>query len=113
MTRAAYLSRAAMHMRLNYYENCVGWSPSDVHVRGGLCDMIADAKMITRKTFLRHVNREHLAELESQLAYESHPRRGLTMAGDWHVAYYRSKLHGKTVYYFQHSHIEYVFAREA
>jgi hypothetical protein len=34
------------------------------------------------------------------------------MAGDWHVSYHRSKYKGKTVYYFRHSAIEYIFIPE-
>lgn len=32
------------------------------------------------------------------------------MTGDYHVRYCRSKLHGKSVYYYVYSAIEYVFA---
>jgi hypothetical protein len=35
----------------------------------------------------------------------------LTMAGDYHVEYFRSTLHGCRVYGFRHSAIEYVFTR--
>ena len=71
--------------------------------------MIDRAIEVSRRTFLKHVHRDDLGELEALLGYEDHPRRGLTMAGDYHVSYHRSKLHGKTVYYFKHSAIEYVF----
>jgi len=92
-----------------YYTNCVGWPAHDVDRKGGLRDMIDQATDITRDAFLRHVSLEELREIEQQLGYAAHPSQGLTMAGDWHVSYHRSKLHGKTVYYFCWSSIEYVF----
>lgn len=95
---------------LNYLNNCVGWPRDDVSAEGGLSDMIDRALDITRSTFLKHVNRESLHELETNLGYDKHPKQGLTMAGDYHVSYHRSKLHGETVYFLKHSAIEYVFA---
>lgn len=96
-------------MRLPYYCNCVSWPQKDVHADGGLISMIENAIDITRKTFLKHVDPCALKWAEQALGYEDHPKRGLTMAGDYHVSYHRSKLHGKVVYYFRHSSIEYVF----
>ena len=90
-----------------YYCCCVNWPRADVHA--GLIPMVDSAVDITRKTFRQHVDSADLAELERSLGYESHPTRGLTMAGDYHVSYHRSKLHGRRVYYFRHSAIEYVF----
>jgi len=92
-----------------YYNNCVNWPSRDVDRKGGLRDMIDQAKDITRETFLRHVSLAELREIELGLGYTAHPSQGLTMAGDWSVSYHRSKLHGKTVYYFCYSCIEYVF----
>lgn len=92
--------------RLPFFNTCVAWDHDDVPA---LNDLI-DAKVpITRRTFRRHVDLDDLARVERSLAYERHPRQGLTMAGDWHVGYFRSKLHGRTVYGFDHSHIEHVF----
>lgn len=96
--------------KLTYHNNCVGWPKHDVHAEGGLCEMIDRAIDITRNTFLKHVNREGLQNLEESLGYDKHPKQGLTMAGDFHVSYHRSKLHGETVYFLKHSAIEYVFA---
>jgi hypothetical protein len=93
----------------NYLNNCVGWPSSDVHTGGGLCDLIEERKEISRATFLKHVNREELAELEQGLSYARHPSQGMTMAGDYHVEYFRSRHHGNRVYGFRHSAIEYVF----
>ena len=99
--------------RLQYHNNCVNWPEDDVHVHGGLCDMISDAVTITRKTFLRRVDRLQLDEVAEQLSYVRYPSMGLTMAQDWHISYHKSKLHGKCVYFFRHSAIEYVFSSEA
>lgn len=96
-------------MKYFYYNNCVGWDSEDVNADGGLCNMIDSSVDITRSTFLKHVDREVLREIEKALGY---PMGRLTMAGDWAVSYHKSKLHGKTVYYFSHSCIEYVFVSE-
>jgi hypothetical protein len=94
---------------LVYVGNCVRWPRYDVDRHGGLNDMIRQAIEVSRATFLKYVDTADLHELEHQLGYERHPRRGLTMASDWHVSYHRSRLHGRTVYYFRQSAIEYVF----
>jgi hypothetical protein len=97
--------------RMTFVSSCVGWPEDDVHADGGLCDLIADCKDITRATFCRHVDRGEREALERQLGYAVHGRVGLlTMARDWHVSYHRSRWHGRRVYLFKHSAIEYVFA---
>jgi hypothetical protein len=68
--------------------------------------MIEAARGITRRTFLKHVDRAELRDMEKGLGYE---RGGLMMASDWAVSYHRSTLHGKRCYYFRHSAIEHVF----
>ena len=88
-----------------YYNNCVLWDERDVD---SLSNMIDDAIDITRRTFLKHVDRERLRMIEKSLGY---PMGRLTMAGDYAVSYHKSKLHGKTCYYFRHSSIEYVFTQ--
>jgi len=97
------------NLRMAYFNNCVNWNQGDVFRKGGLSDMTDRAIDISRKTFLKHIDREDLRDIEEGLGYEQHPSRGMTMAGDYAVSYHRSKLHGKTVYYFRHSAIEYVF----
>ena len=92
---------------LPFYNNCVNWDRKDVD---SLSQMIQDEVQITRRTFLKHVDREQMKELEADLGYEDHYSKGLTMARDWCVGYYKSKLHGKIVYFFRYSAIEYVFA---
>jgi hypothetical protein len=89
-----------------YLRCCVEWP---LRLVPQLSSMIADATDITRKTFLKHVDREDLRVIEAGLCYAAHPSQGLTMAADWHVSYHRSKLAGRRVYYFRHSAIEYVF----
>ncbi len=96
----------------NYYTNCTNWPERDVDRQGGLRDLINDRVQITRQTFLKYVNREELKQLEQDLGYVCHKSRGLTMANDFHVEYFRSKHHGKIVYGFRWSGIEYVFKDE-
>ena len=74
--------------------------------------MIDNALDLTRTTLLKHVNRDQLKELEIGFGYSSHHTQGLTMAADWHISYHRSKLHGRTVYYFCYSGIEFVFTKD-
>jgi len=96
----------------DFYCSCVNWPAEDVHAEGGLIDMIDNAKDITRDTFVRHISNFSLHELERSLGYApSDPHSTLTMANDYHVSYHKSKLHGKTVYFFKHSAIEYVFKK--
>lgn len=100
-----------MSARLTFYRSCVGWDPDDVHEPGGLCDMIDAATQITRRTFLRHVDREEEADIERRLGYAPHDREAiLRISKDWAVSYHRSRLHGNRVYFFTHSAIEFVFA---
>ena len=94
---------------MTFYNNCVNWPQSDVNAEGGLCDMIDSGIEITRKTFLKHVDKMSLGDIEESLGYVAHPSMGLHMASDHHVTYYRGVLHGERVYYFVQSAIEYVF----
>jgi len=98
-------------MAYRFYNNCVGWPRNDVHNDGGLCDMIQSGRDITRPTFLKHIDKGDLRDLEDSLGYDRHPSKGLTMAGDGYVGYSRGVLHGKRVYFFKHSAIEYVFTQ--
>ena len=91
---------------MQYFNNCVNWDRRDID---GLTDMINNNLDISRKTFLKHIDKEEIQAVEDDLGYAQHPSQGLTMAGDYHVSYHRSKLHGKRCYYFRHSSIEYVF----
>lgn len=72
--------------------------------------MIQTGRNITRRTFLKHADRDDRIELERAFGYAPHCQDSiLTMAKDWAVQYYRGKLHGETVYWINHSAIEYVF----
>ena len=92
-----------------FFNNCVSWDSADVHVDGGLCSLIDDRTSIERSTFLQYVDHDELQEIELSLGYSKHYKQGLTMAGDNHVEYFRSKHHGERVYGFRHSAIEFVF----
>jgi len=77
-----------------------GWS-----IRG----MIDESRDISRRTFLQHVDRENLREVELRLGYSDHPSHGLTMAGDYHVSYSKSVYRGRPCVYFTWSAIEHIF----
>lgn len=96
-------------MAYRYHNCCITWPKENVFCDGGLNDMIDKAIDITRRTFLKHVNRDDLQCLEYDLGYTKYPVHGLTMAGDGYVSYHRSYLHNRRVYFFNHSSIEYVF----
>lgn len=92
--------------RLLYRSSCVNTPPRDV---SALHEMVHGARAISRRAFLRHVDPAELADIETQLGYADHPRRGLTMAGDFHVSYSSSKWKGRRCYFFTWSAIEYYF----
>jgi hypothetical protein len=96
-----------------FLTSCVGWSGRGRNPNPGadIQRMVDGARDISRTTFLKHVNRENLREIEAMLCYSEHPSQGLTMAGDWHVSYHRGKFCGMPVYYFVWSAIEHIFMR--
>ena len=96
-------------MTFRFLSTCIGWDPQDVNTPGGLVALIDAKRPISRRSFLRHIDRAELASIEAGLCYCAHPAQGLTMAGDWHVSYWVSRLHGRKAYGFDHSAIEYVF----
>jgi hypothetical protein len=71
--------------------------------------MIRDGEEISRATFLKSVDPDEMLDLERRLGYERDSRKGLTMAKDWAVAYYRSTVRGCPAVYFVWSAIEHVF----
>src|SRR3990170_8090904 len=93
-------------MKLSFFSDCVGWPRDRVE---DLNTMIRDGQEISRATFLKHVDPEQMKELERDLGYERDPRKGLTMARDWHVSYYKSTVRGCPAVYFVWSAIEHVF----
>jgi len=94
---------------LRYWKSCVDFSPGDT---SALFEMIDDAITVTRRTFLKHVDAASRLQLEKALSYETHAKRGLTCAGDYHVSYHRSKYNGRRVYFMRHSSIEHIFREE-
>jgi hypothetical protein len=98
-----------MKPKFTFLNNCVDWNRQTVNCEGGLTEMIERSLEITRKTFLKHVDSGLLAEMAGNMGYCKYRNQGLTMASDYHITYYRSKLFGSVVYYFKHSGIEFVF----
>lgn len=92
--------------RLRFFSDCVNWPEGEVD---DLNAMIRAGKDISRKTFLKSVDPEEMKELEQRLGYERDPRKGLTMANDYHVGYYKSTVRGCPAVYFVWSAIEHVF----
>jgi hypothetical protein len=74
-----------------------------------LAEMERRARPIARRTFLKHVNREQLREWERRLGYADHASMGLTMAGDYHVTYYKSRFNGRRCVGFDWSRIDHIF----
>lgn len=78
-------------MNFRFFSNCVNWPRDQVD---DLNAMIRGGREITRTTFLKYVHPEEMRNIERELGYERDPRVGLTMANDFHVAYYRSTVRG-------------------
>jgi hypothetical protein len=87
-----------------FYHACIGW-PEDAYIPGGLREMTDESETIERGEFIEQVNLSDLVKLEEELGYDDY----LEMRNDWHVRYFRSRLHGKPVIGFVHSAIEFVF----
>jgi hypothetical protein len=83
--------------------DCVSANGDDI------TEMVDNAITITRRTFLKHVDRDNLKAVEVDLGYVLHPSQGLTMAADWAVSYHRGKYRGQPCVFFKWSCIEYVF----
>ena len=99
-----------------FLTNCVnaGGLPFMTYARAGeaINQMKDAATQVTRKTFMQHVNREDLRELEDQLGYARHYKQGLVMANDYHVSYWKGVFAGEPCFYFDHSLIEHIFTRK-
>ena len=93
-------------MVCQFKNSCVDTPRHEVKALSAMIDSNTD---ITRRTFLKHVDREELKHLEADLGYAQHPSHGLTMANNWHVSYHRSKWNGRRCYYFCWSGIEHYF----
>ena len=90
-----------------YYGNCVCW-PGKINE---LCEMIDNAQQITRKTFIKNVDKKDRIFLEQNLGYTQQRKKGMVIADDYYVSYFKSKLKKTGVYFLAHSCIEYVFIK--
>ena len=70
----------------------MGWPEEEAEL---LDAIIANARSITRKTFLKYCDCD--------------PKE--IPASDWHISYYRSQVAGVMYYYYVHSAIEHVFRK--
>jgi len=86
-----------------YLTNCVASDEKSI------TDMTDSSTEITRRTFIKHVAWFDLLQLEAELGYTDHPKRGLTMAGDYHVRYHKGTFDSKPCVYIVWSGIEYIF----
>lgn len=90
-------------MGMTYLRNCTeGEGPA-------ITEMVDAARDISRKTFLKHVNKDSLRTIERDLGYVLNKKHGLTMANDYHVQYGKSKFKGQPCIFFCWSAIEWVF----
>jgi hypothetical protein len=78
----------------------------------GLSDMIESKRTISRRTFLAHTDKAEIETIAMNLGYEKNAKRGLTMAGDCYITYWRSSLFGRVVYGFDWSAYEYIFTQD-
>lgn len=86
-----------------YRTNCVNSTARDIH------QMTGQAKDVSYETFVKHCH--GLQEWCQQQGYAVNPGKSgnLTLKGDRHVAYYKSKYKGVKCYYLVHSAIEYIW----
>lgn len=85
-----------------FLQTCVNTPADEVD---DLYAMIDGADTISRRTFLKHVDRDELRREEQRLGYG----RGLPMSRDWHITYHRSTWKGRPAYFFCWSAIEHIF----
>ena len=88
-----------------YAWNCTS-TPGPVEL---LDEMVDDAIEIKRSYFMKFISAEQLQELFP--FYCKRKDQGLTLANDYHVAYFSSYYNGKKCYFITHSCIEYVFTK--
>jgi hypothetical protein len=92
-----------MTSRFTFLTNCVNCPGADAGE--AINAMKGAARIITRRTFAKHVDLKQLQELEKSLGYD----HDLPMWKDWHVGYAKSVFRGKPCYYFTYSRIEFIF----
>jgi len=90
-------------MRKRFVTTCVNSTGPAIR------EMLNSSKNVTRRTFLRHVDRKDMLKQEAACGYSQHPKQGLTMAADRHVSYSVGKYQGQPCAFFTWSAIEYVF----
>lgn len=73
--------------------------------------MLQHAREITRSAFYNHVSVPSLRQLAVSLGYHWQNRRGPTLMGQPDIKMYRSKLHGRDVFYLTHGGVLYLFAK--
>jgi len=89
-------------MKFQYITNCVNSTAEKIDY------MVDNAREITYKTFIKHVNWKEISRL---LKYDTHYRSGLLLKNDWHVTYHKSTYEGTPCYYVQWSGIEWIFIK--
>jgi len=97
-----WLIENAKYGSYRYVHSCPASTFEDIR------DMSDHEKEITRKTFLKYVDRNDLKELEEGLGYGP----WLRMSQDWHVRYYKSVYRDISCVFFRHSRIEYIFTKD-
>lgn len=90
---------------MTYLTNCVDSTAEAIG------DMLDSSREITRRTFLKYVDRDNMRETELALGYVAHPSQGLTMAGDFHVCYHKGRYRGQRCIFFVWSAIEHIFTQ--
>lgn len=99
------ISISTNNYKLPYYKDCTSFTQNECNQKDGLCNCIDRAIDITFDTLKKHVDKQDLQDLISNLGYD----KSFKIQDDWAVQFKRSKLFGKTVYYIRHSAIEYIF----
>lgn len=87
-------------MPMKFVTDCTAAEGQDIN------DMKDIAEEITRRTFLKYVDKGDMKAISEQLGYG----RDFSMAGDWAIAYYKSFYRGVPCIYFTWSAIEHIFA---
>lgn len=83
--------------KLQYQYCCIDCRSSDMHEE--LMYILDNAREITYRTFRKYIN-----------VKEANKRHLIPLHKDWHVTFHKSKnLEGKTVYFYTHSRIEYIY----
>jgi len=85
-----------------FAKTCVDYFGKNVEL---LTEMIENGRTVTRRTFLKYVDRESLRSVEEDLGCD----KFLRMKNDWHVRYYKSKCGDKPCVFLVWSGIEYIF----